>query len=127
MATPPPQFPFPDYYYSSAPTGSSAIADLERKVKSVVMESEAHGNPPWLCAVEVGRCCASDENGDLGFPDADLASVLVSNLCFSHNTPFMWKLLDQTMASGLIHPLHVLALLTSMFEKYLRLLFYYLR
>uniref|UniRef100_A0A6V7QSZ3 Mediator of RNA polymerase II transcription subunit 33A n=1 Tax=Ananas comosus var. bracteatus TaxID=296719 RepID=A0A6V7QSZ3_ANACO len=48
----------------------------------------------------------------LGLPNPDLAAVLVSNLCFAHNTPSLWKLLDQAMASRLLSPLHTLALLT---------------
>ncbi|KAJ4779043.1 Mediator of RNA polymerase II transcription subunit 33A [Rhynchospora pubera] len=91
----------------------SPTPELERRVMAVVTASEARGDPPFACAVEVSRCCVSDENEDLGFPNADLASVLVSNLCFAHNTPFMWKLLEQAMANRLVYPLQVLALLTS--------------
>ncbi|KAJ3688470.1 hypothetical protein LUZ61_017634 [Rhynchospora tenuis] len=101
----------------SATSIDIAISDLERKVMAVVAASEERTDPPGLCAVEVGSCCASDENNDLGFPNVDLALVLVSNLCFSHNTPFMWKLLDEAIARGLVYPLHVLALLTSRITK----------
>jgi hypothetical protein len=92
----------------SHPTG----ADFEWTVMTMVVASEARGDPPWLTAAEVGRCCVSDESSDSGFSNADLACVLVSNLCFSHNTPYMWKLLEQAMASGLVYPLQALALLT---------------
>lgn len=93
---------------------SSGTADFERRVMEAVKESEARGDPPLLRAVEVARCCVSDEKEGLvvGFPNAELASILVSNLCFSHNSPSMWKLLDQAMASRLVYPCHILALLT---------------
>ncbi|KAJ3688467.1 hypothetical protein LUZ61_017631 [Rhynchospora tenuis] len=104
MAAPPPLETSPD---------TTATSDLERRVMATVLTSETRGDPPWLCAVNVAQCCGSDENDSPGFPDADLAAIMVSNLCFSHNTPYMWKLLEQSMATKLVYPLHVLALLTS--------------
>lgn len=92
-----------------AACSAAAAADLERRVMAAVKASEARGDPPLLRAVEVGRCV--QEKG-LGLPNPDLAAVLVSNLCFAHNTPSLWKLLDQAMASRLLSPLHTLALLT---------------
>ncbi|KAJ4807428.1 Mediator of RNA polymerase II transcription subunit 33A [Rhynchospora pubera] len=94
---------------SQAPT--TAISDLERRVMATVTLSETRGDPPWLCASKVAQCCGSGTS-EPGFPNADLALILMSNLCFSHNTPFMWKLLEQAMATQLVYPLHVLALLT---------------
>ncbi|KAJ3684234.1 hypothetical protein LUZ61_013398 [Rhynchospora tenuis] len=99
---------------SRAPT--TATSDLERRVMETVMTSETRGDPPWLCAAKVAQCCGSGTS-EQGFPNADLASILVSNLCFSHNTPSMWKLLEQAMATHLVYPLHVLALLTSRMAK----------
>lgn len=96
-----------------ATTDSDDASDLERRVMEAVMASEKRGDPPWLCVAEVVRFCGSKGTSEAGFPNADLASILVSNLCFSHNTPSMWKLLEQAMATQLVYPLHVLALLTS--------------
>lgn len=82
---------------------------------AAVKASEARGDPPLLRVTEVVKCCVSDEKDgllSLGFPNPELASILVSNLCFSHNSPSMWKLLDQAMTSKLVYPWHVLALLT---------------
>ncbi|KAJ1695238.1 hypothetical protein LUZ63_011936 [Rhynchospora breviuscula] len=94
----------------------SATSDLERRVMATVMTSETRGDPPWLCAVKVAQCCGNEESNSPGFrsvfPNADLALIMVSNLCFSNNTPYMWKLLEQSMATKLVYPLHVLALLT---------------
>jgi hypothetical protein len=94
-------------------TTDDVASDLERRVMEAVMASEKRGDPPWLCAGVVVRCCGNSGTSEPGFPNADLASILASNLCFSHNTPFMWKLLEQVMATQLVNPLHVLALLTS--------------
>ncbi|KAJ4807422.1 Mediator of RNA polymerase II transcription subunit 33A [Rhynchospora pubera] len=101
--------PRPPLQISQPPT--TAISDLERTVMATVTLSETRGDPPWLCAAKVAQCCGSGTS-EPGFPNADLASILVSNLCFSHNTPSLWKLLEQAMATQLVYPLHVLALLT---------------
>ena len=85
-------------------------ADLERRVMAAVKASEARGDPPLLRAVELSRVIAGEGAGPL--PSADLAGILVSNLCFAHNSPSLWKLLGQAVASRLLCPLHVLALLT---------------
>lgn len=81
---------------------------------AAVKASEARGDPPLLRAVEVARLVAGEgEGGGLGLPSAELAGILVSNLCFAHNSPSLWKLVSQAMASRLLCPLHVLALLTA--------------
>ncbi|XP_066398304.1 mediator of RNA polymerase II transcription subunit 33A-like [Miscanthus floridulus] len=77
---------------------------------AAVKASEARGDPPLLRAVELSRVIAGEGAGPL--PSADLAGILVSNLCFAHNSPSLWKLLGQAVASRLLCPLHVLALLT---------------
>jgi len=84
-------------------------ADLERRVMAAVKASEARGDPPLLRAVELARVVAGE---GIGIPSADLAAILVSNLCFAHNSPSLWKLVGQAMASRLLCPLNVLALLT---------------
>ncbi|KAG6507964.1 hypothetical protein ZIOFF_033319 [Zingiber officinale] len=76
---------------------------------AAVKAAEDRGDPPLLRAVEAARCV--QERG-LGLPNVELAHVLVSNLCFANNTPELWKLLDQAMASRLVSPIHALALLT---------------
>ncbi|XP_042389930.1 mediator of RNA polymerase II transcription subunit 33A-like [Zingiber officinale] len=83
--------------------------DLDRRVMAAVKAAEDRGDPPLLRAVEAARCV--QERG-LGLPNVELAHVLVSNLCFANNTPELWKLLDQAMASRLVSPIHALALLT---------------
>ncbi|XP_066391509.1 mediator of RNA polymerase II transcription subunit 33A-like [Miscanthus floridulus] len=79
---------------------------------AAVKASEARGDPPLLRAVELSRVIAGEGAGAGPLPSADLAGILVSNLCFAHNSPSLWKLLGQAVASRLLCPLHVLALLT---------------
>jgi hypothetical protein len=94
--------------------------DLERRVMASVKASEARGDPPLLRAVELARVVSGSGGqeeeegggGGAGTPSADLAGILVSNLCFAHNSPSLWKLVGQAVASRLLCPLHVLALLT---------------
>jgi hypothetical protein len=82
---------------------------LEATVMAAVKASEARGDPPLLRAVDLARAVAGE---CATVPSADLAGILVSNLCFAHNSPSLWKLVGQAMASRLVSPLHVLALLT---------------
>ncbi|KAL6896624.1 hypothetical protein ACP4OV_007196 [Aristida adscensionis] len=89
--------------------GGAGGGDLESRVMAAVKASEARGDPPLLRAVELARVVAGE---GAGIPSADLAGILVSNLCFAHNSPSLWKLVGQAMASRLLCPLHVLALLT---------------
>uniref|UniRef100_A0A8R7UVI2 Mediator of RNA polymerase II transcription subunit 33A n=1 Tax=Triticum urartu TaxID=4572 RepID=A0A8R7UVI2_TRIUA len=97
---------------AEAPTLAGAGGELlERRVMAAVKASEARGDPPLLRAVEISRLVAGEPGA--GVPSADLAGILVSNLCFAHNSPSLWKLLDQAMSSRLLCPLHVLALLTA--------------
>ncbi|CAD6216640.1 unnamed protein product [Miscanthus lutarioriparius] len=79
---------------------------------AAVKASEARGDSPLLRAVELSRVIAGEGAGAGPLPSADLAGILVSNLCFAHNSPSLWKLLGQAVASRLLCPLHVLALLT---------------
>ena len=88
----------------------AAGVELERRVMAAVKASEARGDPPLLRAVEVARLVSGE---GAGLPSAELAGILVSNLCFAHNSASLWKLLDQAMSSRLLCPLHVLALLTA--------------
>ncbi|XP_052161904.1 mediator of RNA polymerase II transcription subunit 33A-like [Oryza glaberrima] len=83
--------------------------ELERRVMAALKASEARGDQPLVWAVEVARVVAGE---GAGLPSADLAGILVSNLCFAHNSPSLWKLVGHAVASRLLCPLHVLALLT---------------
>lgn len=98
---------------AAAPAAGGGVGGepLERRVMAAVKASEARGDPPLLRAVEISRLVAGEPGA--GVPSADLAGILVSNLCFAHNSPSLWKLLDQAMSSRLLCPLHVLALLTA--------------
>ncbi|KAG8082498.1 hypothetical protein GUJ93_ZPchr0014g46804 [Zizania palustris] len=76
---------------------------------AVLKTSEARGDQPLLRAVEVARVVAGEGTG---LPSVDLARILISNLCFTHNSPSLWKLVGHAVASRFLCPLHVLALLT---------------
>ncbi|CAH8360175.1 unnamed protein product [Eruca vesicaria subsp. sativa] len=47
------------------------------------------------------------------FPSTELAEVLVSYICWDNNVPVLWKFLERAMASNLVSPLVVLALLSD--------------
>uniref|UniRef100_A0A1D1Y8M9 GMP synthase [glutamine-hydrolyzing] n=2 Tax=Anthurium amnicola TaxID=1678845 RepID=A0A1D1Y8M9_9ARAE len=84
--------------------------ELERTVLDVVKSSEERGDPPLVWAVEVGRCVQAR---GMELPSLELGETVVGSLCFANNTPSLWKFLDQALASGLLSPLHTLALLTA--------------
>jgi hypothetical protein len=88
--------------------------DLEGRVMAAVKASEARGDPLLVRAVELARVVAGE---GATIPSPDLAGILVSNLCFAHNSPSLWKLVGQAMASRLLSPLHVLALLTPRYAS----------
>ncbi|KAF3327945.1 mediator of RNA polymerase II transcription subunit 33A-like isoform X3 [Carex littledalei] len=87
-----------------SPTNTDQIIAFELKA------SEVHSKTPLLRSLELSR--RLQERG-ISFPNPNLAEILVSNLCFSQHTPSLWKLLDQAMASRLVDPLQILALLTQ--------------
>ena len=84
--------------------------DLNHRVMAAVKAAEARGAPPLIQAAEAARCAR--ESGS-SFPNLDLGLALVSNLCFDHNIPSLWKLLHQAMASRAVSSFHTLALLTA--------------
>lgn len=63
---------------------------------------------PVVWAMELGQCVAAA-------PSIELGEVVVSQLCFHHNKPSLWKFLDLSLSSGLLSPLHVLSILSSRF------------
>ncbi|KAJ6790672.1 Uncharacterized protein M6B38_247475 [Iris pallida] len=77
-------------------------ADLEAAVMAAVKSSSP--------AAEVARLL--QRKGE-ALPSLELGGVLVRNLCFENNGSALWKLLEYAMASGIVSPLHVLALLTA--------------
>lgn len=89
---------------------AEGAGELERAVMGALKAADERGDPPLIQAMEAGRLVR--EKG-LELPNLELGFVLVSNLCFDHNAPSLWKLLEQAMASRVVSPLHVLALLTA--------------
>lgn len=89
---------------------ASPSSSLDQLVASELKASAVHSEAPLLRALELSR--RLHERG-VSLPSPNLAEILVSNLCFSQHTPSLWKLLDQAMASRLVSPLQILALLTQ--------------
>ena len=97
---------------------------FEERVLETVKSCEQRKEPPLVWAMEVAKCVLG--TAGLGLPSAELAQVVVSQLCFSNNQPSLWKFLHQALSSGLLCPLHVLSLLTSRSHLlHLYLCFYY--
>lgn len=85
-------------------------AELERRVVELVTATQRkeEEESPVVWAMELGQCVAAA-------PSIELGEVVVSQLCFRHNKPSLWKFLDLSLSSGLLSPLHVLSLLSSRF------------
>ena len=85
---------------------------FEERVKEALKRCQERREPPLIWATEMVKCL---DSAGLGLPSVELGQVLVSQLCFAHNCPSMWKFLDHALSSRLLSPLHVLSLLTSRF------------
>lgn len=85
-------------------------AELERRVVELLTATQRkeEEESPVVWAMELGQCVAAA-------PSIELGEVVVSQLCFRHNKPSLWKFLDLSLSSGLLSPLHVLSLLSSRF------------
>lgn len=83
---------------------------FEERVKEALKRCQERREPPLIWATEMVKCL---DSAGLGLPSVELGQVLVSQLCFAHNCPSMWKFLDHALSSCLLSPLHVLSLLTS--------------
>ncbi|KAJ1690345.1 hypothetical protein LUZ63_014500 [Rhynchospora breviuscula] len=89
---------------------TTSTSHLDQLISSELKASEVHSEAPLLRSLDLSR--RLQEKG-ISLPSPNLAEILVSNLCFSQHTPSLWKLLDQAMASRLVAPLQILALLTQ--------------
>ncbi|KAK9153410.1 hypothetical protein Sjap_000890 [Stephania japonica] len=78
-------------------------------VMETVKWCEERRDSPLAWGMEVSRRV---REAGLELPSVELGEVLVSNLCFRHNTPSLWKFLDHAISTGLVSSIHVLALLS---------------
>ncbi|KAB2621764.1 mediator of RNA polymerase II transcription subunit 33A-like [Pyrus ussuriensis x Pyrus communis] len=82
-------------------------SELQRRVAELVTAGKRRETEsPVEWAVEVGKWVEAA-------PSIELGEVLVSQLCFQHNRPSLWKFLDIALSSGLLSPLHILSMLSS--------------
>lgn len=83
---------------------------FDQKVLDTVKKCEVHKEPPLVWATEMAKCVLSS-----GFqlPSVELGEAFVSHLCFQYNMASMWKFLENSLASRLVSPLHVLSLLSA--------------
>ncbi|RDX90256.1 Mediator of RNA polymerase II transcription subunit 33A, partial [Mucuna pruriens] len=49
----------------------------------------------------------------VGLPSPELGELLVSQICFDNNHPWMWKFMHNALSSRLLFPLQILSLLAS--------------
>ncbi|KAM1110892.1 hypothetical protein ACFX13_010309 [Malus domestica] len=93
---------------SSRLVGSIGMgSELQRRVAELVSAGKQRGTENLVeWAVKVGKWVEAA-------PSIELGEVLVSQLCFQHNRPSLWKFLDIALSSGLLSPPHVLSILSS--------------
>ncbi|XP_004305061.1 PREDICTED: mediator of RNA polymerase II transcription subunit 33B-like [Fragaria vesca subsp. vesca] len=69
-----------------------SMVELERRVVELVTAAEAKGKEkeesPVIWAMELGQCVEAA-------PSIELAEVVVTQLCFRHNKPCLWKVIPQ--------------------------------
>ncbi|XP_050141951.1 mediator of RNA polymerase II transcription subunit 33A-like isoform X1 [Malus sylvestris] len=82
-------------------------SELQRRVAELVTAGKRRETEsPVEWAVEVRKWVEAA-------PSIELGEVLVSQLCFQHNRPSLWKFLDIALSSGLLYPLHIISMLSS--------------
>lgn len=84
-------------------------SELERRVVELVTAKQKESPVVW--AMEVGNFVEA-------VPSIELGEVLVSQLCFQHNRPSLWKFIDHALSSGILCPLHVLSILSSRYPSF---------
>jgi hypothetical protein len=97
---------------------SSSQQQWQEKVLELTKLLQEQGDPPFLWAVEVGKCLLG---AGLQAPSVELGQLLISHLCWSNNGPMLWKYIEQAMGTRLLNSLHILALLTSRVIPYRQL------
>lgn len=78
---------------------------LELTKAAQVKESD-----PLLWAIHLS--CNLNSAG-VSIPSPELADLLVSHICWANNVPTAWKLLEKALATKIVHPLLVIALLSN--------------
>lgn len=82
----------------------------QQQVKELTLLCQEQRDPPLLWAVEVNKCL---QGAGVMMPCLELGQLLISLLCWRNNEPMLWKYIEQAMASRLVPPVLILALLTS--------------
>ncbi|XP_040372606.1 mediator of RNA polymerase II transcription subunit 33A isoform X2 [Rosa chinensis] len=81
--------------------------ELQRRLVELVTEAaKGKEESVVIWAMELGQCVEAA-------PSIELGEVVVTQLCFRHSKPCLWKFLDFCLSSGLLSPLHVLSLLSA--------------
>ncbi|KAF9591887.1 hypothetical protein IFM89_009495 [Coptis chinensis] len=89
---------------------STESTRFENRVLETVKRCQERKDSPLIWGMEVCKCLREAE---LKTPSVELGEVLVSNLCFKNNNPYLWKFIEQAISSGILSAFHVLALLSS--------------
>ncbi|GMP99872.1 hypothetical protein CsSME_00047185 [Camellia sinensis var. sinensis] len=87
---------------------------VEKSVWDGVLEltksAQDKGSDPSNWAIQLSTILNS---AGVSMPSTDLASFLVSHICWDNNAPITWKFLDKALTMKIVPPMLVLALLST--------------
>lgn len=80
--------------------------------------AENKGDDPMLWAIQLSSTLNS---AGVCLPSPELATLLVSHICWDNNVPIAWKFLEKALVFNIVPPILVLALLSKryiMFDSF---------
>lgn len=87
---------------------------MQRSIWDGVIEAtkaaQEMGGDPMLWAIQLSGSLSA---AGVELPSPELAQLLVSRICWSHNVPIAWKFLEKALLMKIVPPIYVLALLSS--------------
>ncbi|GMP99873.1 hypothetical protein CsSME_00047185 [Camellia sinensis var. sinensis] len=90
---------------------------VEKSVWDGVLEltksAQDKGSDPSNWAIQLSTILNS---AGVSMPSTDLASFLVSHICWDNNAPITWKFLDKALTMKIVPPMLVLALLSTRYS-----------
>lgn len=72
--------------------------------------AENKGDDPMLWAIQLSSTLNS---AGVSLPSPELATLLVSHICWDNNVPIAWKFLEKALIFNIVPPILVLALLSK--------------
>lgn len=77
--------------------------------------AENKGDDPVLWAIQLS---SNLNSAGVSLPSPQLATLLVSHICWDNNVPIAWKFLEKALIFNIVPPILVLALLSKRYKSF---------